>query len=233
MPKILIVEDDSSIRSIIKINLSRNGFNVVEAKNGEMAKKILEENPDIVIAILDIMLPGISGFELCEFIRNTNPYMGIIMLTARVQEKDKIKGLDRGADDYMTKPFSPSELIARIKALHRRVLSSEKQMIEALLKRGPFELNISSRQCFKNSKEIVLTPTEFMLMKLFFETNGDILSRNDLLNKIWGENFYGDMKIVDVNIRRLRRKIENNPSKPMFIQTVWGKGYKWNNELDS
>ncbi len=231
MSKILIVEDDSSIRSIIKINLVRNNYDILEAKNGEIAKQLLLENEDISIAILDIMLPDISGLDLCDIIRDTYPQMGIIMLTARVQEKDKILGLEKGADDYMTKPFSPAELMARVNALQRRVQSSEKKMIEAIIKRGPFELNIGSRQCFKNSAEIILTPTEFMIMKLFFYKIGETLSRNDLLNEIWGENFYGDMKIVDVNIRRLRRKIEDDPSNPMYIQTVWGKGYKWNEEI--
>ncbi len=231
MGKILIVEDDSSIRSIIRINLIRNGYDVIEAKTGESAKSIVEENSDIMIAILDIMLPGISGLELCEYIKTINTNMGIIMLTARVQEKDKILGLDKGADDYMTKPFSPAELMARVNALSRRVQSSEKKMIEAILKKPPFELNIGTRQCFKHGEEIILTPTEFMIVKLFLESDGQTLSRNDLLNKIWGENFFGDMKIVDVNIRRLRRKIEDNPSKPMFIQTVWGKGYKWDEKL--
>ncbi|PID83037.1 MAG: DNA-binding response regulator [Clostridiales bacterium] len=232
MPKVLIVEDDSSIRTILKINLIRNNFEVFEAKNGESAKKILEKNPDIAISILDIMLPGISGFELCEHIRKVMPNIGIIMLTARVQEKDKINGLDKGADDYMTKPFSPMELIARVKSLHRRVVASEKKLIEAIIKRGPFELNIEARICLKNGKEIELTRTEFMMLKLFFEENGATITRNDLLNKIWGENFYGDMKIVDVNIRRLRRKIEDNPSKPIYIETVWGTGYRLNPEFN-
>ncbi len=232
MSKILIVEDDSSIRSIIKINLIRNGYEILEAKTGEMAKSLVLENDDIAIAILDIMLPGISGLELCEFIRTVNKSMGIIMLTARVQEKDKILGLDKGADDYMTKPFSPAELMARVNALSRRVQSAEKKMIEAVIKKDPFELNIGTRQCFKNSEEIILTPTEFMIVKLFLESEGETLSRNDLLNKIWGENFFGDMKIVDVNIRRLRRKIEENPSKPKYIQTVWGKGYKWDEKSE-
>ncbi len=230
MSKILIVEDEHSIRSVIRINLKRNGFDVVEAESAEVAIEKLKNEPDIRIAILDIMLPGMDGLNLAEKIRELVSNIGIIMLTAKVQEADKIAGLERGADDYLTKPFSPAELVARINALSRRIESVEKNFIEEILESGEFSLNVSTRRCYKNDEEIILTPTEFMIVKLFFETEGRTLSRNELLNQIWGENFFGDMKIVDVNIRRLRRKLEDDPSKPAHIKTVWGKGYLWSSE---
>ncbi len=227
MGKVLIVEDDNSIRTVIKVNLKRHNYEVIEASSAEIGLKELEENNDIKIVLLDITLPGMSGLELCEKIRQSNNSIGIIMITAKAQEADKIIGLEKGADDYITKPFSPAELLARTNALYRRIDNSEKKYIEELIKSGDFTLNVSSRTCYKNELEVVLTPTEFMIVKLFFNNEGETLSREDLLNKIWGENFYGDMKIVDVNIRRLRRKLEDDPSNPRHIVTVWGKGYKW------
>lgn len=227
MSKILVLEDDLSIRKLIVLNLTRAGFEVSEADCGERAIAIFEGLADIEIALLDVMLPGIDGLQVCEHLRRLKPTLGIMMLTAKSQEIDKVLGLDHGADDYLTKPFSPLELVARVKALHRRVHMHENRFIEEVVRSGAFELNINTRQCFKLGKEIVLTPTEFMLLKLFIDCEGQILTREDLLKGIWGENFYGDMKIVDVNIRRLRRKIEEDPSSPAYIETVWGKGYKW------
>lgn len=227
MAKVLVLEDDQSIRSFVKINLARNAFEVIEAQTGEEALILFEENDDIDVAILDVMLPGIDGLTVCTRLRENNATMGIIMLTAKSQEVDKVMGLEHGADDYLTKPFSPVELVARVKALMRRVKVNENKYIEEELKSGPFSLNINTRQCFKGTREIVLTPTEFMMLKIFIEHQDNTLNRDDLLNKIWGENFYGDMKIVDVNIRRLRRKIEDDPSTPQYIETIWGKGYKW------
>ncbi len=227
MGKILVVEDDSSIMSVIKINLKRNSFEPICVGSAEDALKELEKQDDIKIILLDIMLPGMSGLDLCEYVRKTNSSIGIILLTAKAQEKDKIQGLERGADDYLTKPFSPGELLARINALYRRIENVEKNRIEEIIESGHFVLNVSTRSCYKNNKEIVLTPTEFMIVKLFFTNEGKILSRDDILKNIWGENFYGDMKIVDVNIRRLRRKLEEDASNPQHIITVWAKGYKW------
>ncbi len=227
MGKILILEDDESIRQMIKINLVRAGFEVVEASSGEQALVLIKDNADIDIAILDVMLPTISGLDVCRRIRKKNMIMGIMMLTAKGLEKDKVLGLDCGADDYMTKPFSPTELMARIKALHRRIKINEQKYIEEVVEDGVFKLNINTRQCFKCGEEVMLTPTEFLLLKVFITSNNEILTREQLLKMIWGDNFYGDYKIVDVNIRRLRRKIEFNPSEPDYIETVWGKGYKW------
>lgn len=225
--KILVLEDDHSIRKLIALNLARSEFEVVEAEFGEDALKLFQENQDIDMAILDVMLPGIDGLEVCERLRAQKPTMGIMMLTAKAQEIDKVMGLDSGADDYLTKPFSPLELVARVKALHRRVNLHEHKYIEESIKSGIFEININTRQCYKRNEEIVLTPTEFMMLKLFIDNDSQILTREDLLKGIWGENFYGDMKIVDVNIRRLRRKIEEDPSTPTYLETVWGKGYRW------
>lgn len=227
MSKILVLEDDLSIRKLISLNLTRAEFEVLEAATGEDALELFGRYGDIEIAVLDVMLPGIDGLQVCEQLRRQKPTLGIMMLTAKAQEIDKVLGLDHGADDYITKPFSPLELVARVRALHRRVHMHEYRYIEEVVRSGAFELNINTRQCFKLGSEIILTPTEFMLLKLFIDHEEQILSREDLLKGIWGDNFFGDMKIVDVNIRRLRRKIEEDPSCPIHIETVWGKGYKW------
>jgi len=224
--KILIVEDENSIRTFVKINMVANKFSVIEAESGEEAlEKIKADPPDI--AILDVMLPGIDGFKVCEIIRKEHKKIGIIMLTAKSQDMDKIIGLEFGADDYMTKPFNPLELVARTKALLRRVKTDSE---EAFLDNPPFKLDISAQRMFKENKELDLTPTEFLLIKFFMKNPGKALSRDELLNVIWGKNYIGDPKIVDVNIRRLRNKIEEVSSKPIFIETVWGFGYRWREE---
>ncbi len=227
MGKVLVLEDDLSIRSMLRINLLRHDFEVIEASTGEEALVLFNDNDDIDLAILDVMLPEMNGYQVCSYIRKRNSLVGIIMLTAKSQEIDKIKGLDHGADDYITKPFSPNELIARVKALYRRIKVNEDKYIEEIINDGSFKINVSTRECWKNGKLIDLTPTEFSLLKFFVTSNHQVLTREQLLDKVWGENFYGDPKIVDVNIRRLRSKIENDPSSPVFIETVWGKGYRW------
>ncbi len=227
MAKILVLEDDASIRKLVKVNLERANFEVIEATRGEEALVLFKDHADIDIALLDVMLPTINGFEVCRRIRDRNAIVGILMLTAKGQEQDKLLGLDSGADDYITKPFSPAELVARVKALYRRIRVNEEKYIEEVIEDGVFKLNVNTRQCFKSGEEIILTPTEFLLLKVFITSNNEVLTRETLLKTIWGENFYGDYKIVDVNIRRLRRKIESNPSSPDYIATAWGKGYKW------
>lgn len=174
------------------------------------------------------MMPGIDGFEVCRQIRKSDENVGIIMLTAKTQEMDKVRGLMLGADDYIAKPFSPSELIARIDAIHRRVnmLSNSSKKVE-IIRSGPFEFNTKSRVLTKNDKVIELTQVEYQLMNLFLKNPDVALERMQILHKIWGKDYFGDVKIVDVNIRRLRMKIEDDPSLPTFIQTVWGYGYKW------
>ena len=225
MKKVLILEDEVSIRSFVVINLKRAGYEVVEAGTGEEALELLKVNPDVGVAILDIMLPGIDGFEVCRNIRATDKKTGIIMLTARSQEMDKITGLMTGADDYVTKPFSPAELLARVDALYRRIGGSENT--EDVLSSGPFVLHLRSRTLDKNSDHIRLTQTEFAIMKLFMENPGRALSREEILHAVWGADYNGEVKIVDVNIRRLRIKIEDNTANPTYITTVWGYGYKW------
>ena len=225
MKKVMILEDEVSIRSFVVINLKRAGYEVVEAGTGEEALELLKANPDVGVAILDIMLPGIDGFEVCRSIRATDKKIGIIMLTARSQEMDKITGLMTGADDYVTKPFSPAELLARVDALYRRIGGSENT--EDVLSSGPFVLHLRSRTLDKNSDHIRLTQTEFAIMKLFMENPGRALSREEILHAVWGADYNGEVKIVDVNIRRLRIKIEDDATEPEYITTVWGYGYKW------
>ena len=225
MKKVLILEDEVSIRSFVVINLKRAGYEAIEAGTGREALERLKENPDTGVAILDIMLPDIDGFEVCRSIRATNKAIGIIMLTARTQEMDKVTGLMTGADDYVTKPFSPAELLARVDALYRRIGGSENT--EDVLSSGPFVLHLRSRTLDKNSDHIRLTQTEFAIMKLFMENPGRALSREEILHAVWGADYNGEVKIVDVNIRRLRIKIEDDPAEPSHIVTVRGYGYMW------
>ena len=225
MAKILLVEDEVSIRGFLKINLLRNDFEVIEAGNGEDGiKKAIEETPDI--AILDVMLPGIDGFQVCNELRNRYPNMGIIMLTAKGQDMDKIMGLEYGADDYIVKPFNPLEVVLRVKAILRRIEKNIDIKSNEIIN-GPFVINLYSQKITKNGVEIELTPKEYLIMKTFIENPNKAFSRDELLNTIWGCNYFGDPKIIDVNIRRLRAKIEENSSDPKFIETIWGIGYRW------
>ena len=224
--KILVLEDESGIRSFVVINLRRNGYEPVEAATGEEALNALSSDPDISVALLDVMLPDIDGFEVCRRIRASGSKMGIIMLTALGQEMDKVTGLMNGADDYVTKPFSPAELTARVDALCRRMGASEEPE-EPELVSGPFLLNPRNRTLDKNGERVKLTQTEFSIMKLFMSNPGKALSREDILENVWGADYKGELKIVDVNIRRLRIKIEDNPTAPEYITTIWGYGYKW------
>ena len=226
MKKVLILEDEVNIRSFVVINLQRAGYHVVEAGTGEDALDILEAQNDIEVAILDIMLPDIDGFEVCRRIRANNKQIGIIMLTARTQEMDKVTGLMTGADDYVTKPFSPAELTARVDALFRRIGKSAGSTNE-LLSQGPFVLNTRNHTLDKYGQRIRLTQVEYGIMKLFMSNPGKALSREEIMGSVWGQDFEGDLKIVDVNIRRLRIKIEDDTANPAYVTTVWGYGYKW------
>ena len=231
MKKVLVLEDEANIRSFIVINLERAGYQVIEAATGEDALDRLAENPDIRAALLDIMLPGIDGIEVCRRIRVTNPRVGIIMLSARSQEMDKVTGLMSGADDYMTKPFSPAELTARVDALLRRIgeapASAPEPAADELLQ-PPFRLNLTSRTLEKNGSRVRLTQVEYAIVRLFMENRGKALSREEILDTVWGHGSFGDPKIVDVNMRRLRIKLEDDATEPRYILTVWGFGYKWN-----
>ena len=231
MKRILVVEDEDVIRDFEVINLKRAGYEVVDVPTGEEAIQVFERNPThFDVAVLDVMMPGMDGFEVCRRIREKNSSIGIIMLTAKSQEMDKVNGLMIGADDYVTKPFSPSELVARVDALHRRVtVAAEKAQAPAPseLKSGPFVLNMKSRTVSKSGRVLELTQVEYQILEYFFNNPNTALGRQDILNKVWGEGYFGDIKIVDVNIRRLRMKLEDAPSKPEFLLTVWGFGYKW------
>lgn len=227
MKKILVLEDEANIRSFVVINLRRSGFEPIEAENGMMALEKLKANPDICLALLDVMLPDIDGFEVCRRIRATGSKMGIIMLTAKSQEIDKVTGLMTGADDYVTKPFSPAELTARVDALIRRLGIDEEEKTAAELVSGPFVLNTRNRTLEKDGQRLKLTQIEYLLMKLFMENPGKAMSREDILTSVWGGEFSGELKTVDVNIRRLRIKIESDPTEPEYLTTVWGYGYKW------
>ncbi len=231
--KILVLEYESSIRSFLVINLQRGGYEVLESETGEDALGQLAAHPDIKIALLDIMLPGIDGFEVCKRIRAAgNNSIGIIMLTARTQEMDKVTGLMTGADDYITKPFSPTELIARVDALVRRLPglpsdSNDKIEESFTIAKGPFLLNTRNRSLVKDSVKIRLTQVEYQIMKLFMENPDKAMSREEILNEVWAKDEFSELKIVDVNIRRLRLKIEDDATNPSYITTVWGYGYKW------
>ncbi len=226
MKKVLILEDEVNIRSFVVINLRRAGYDAVEAGTGQEALNKLRENPDICVAILDVMLPDIDGFEVCRRIRATNKQIGIIMLTARTQEMDKITGLMTGADDYVTKPFSPAELTARIDALYRR-MGGDSRGDSELLSQGPFVMNTRNHTLEKAGNRVRLTQVEYAILKLFMQNPGRALSREEILSAVWGNDYEGELKIVDVNIRRLRIKIEDDTANPTYITTVWGFGYKW------
>ena len=233
MRRVLVVEDEKSIREMIALNLKMAGWEVLEAESAERGLELLSKQGPCEAAVLDVMLPGMNGFSLCENIRRDNQEIGIIILSAKGLEEDKIRGLSIGADDYMTKPFSVSELVARIEALCRRVsrgkaAAAAPEEDEARLVSGSFVLDRKSRVLYKNGQAIDLTQVEFQIMELFFQNPGTALVREKILQGVWGENYFGDVKIVDVNIRRLRMKVEDTPSSPEHILTVWGYGYRWN-----
>ncbi len=229
MRKILICEDEDAIRDFVVINLERSGYETVDVACGEDAIKAFDEHKgNFDLALLDINLPGIDGFAVCKHLREKSDTLGIIMLTANTQEMDKVRGLMLGADDYVTKPFSPAELVARIDAIYRRVsmATSSKNEVKQI-ESGPFLLDCKQRTLKKNNEDIELTQVEYQIMEYFIKNKNIALERNSILEHIWGNNYYGDDKIVDVNVRRLRMKIEDEPSKPIYIQTIWGYGYKW------
>ncbi len=226
MKKVLVLEDEANIRSFVVINLKRAGYETIEAETGAEALAQLRRNPDVKVALLDIMLPDMDGFEVCRRIRAGGSQIGIIMLTARTQEMDKVTGLMTGADDYVTKPFSPAELTARIDALYRRTGGGAAEE-SGELNQPPFLLNTRTRTLEKDGVRVKLTQVEYSIIKLFMDNPGKALSREEILDAVWGPDYFGELKIVDVNIRRLRIKIEDDPQNPTYITTVWGYGYKW------
>ena len=232
MTKILILEDETSIRSFIRVNLKKNGFEAVEAASGEEALEKLDASFDL--ALMDVMLPGISGFEVCKRAREKYPSLGIIMLTAKGQEENRIEGLELGADDYIVKPFSPKELVARINALVRRLNIIDKQQPveekvedDGRIVSGKFVILQEERKVLKDGQEIEQTPIEYALLRFFMENTNKAVHRDEILQNVWGDSYVGDFKIVDVNIRRIRQKIEDDPSNPKYIEKVWGYGYRW------
>lgn len=232
MKRVLVVEDEASIREMVALNLKMAGWDVLEAESAEAALELLSKNPGCDAALLDVMLPGMNGFSLCETIRRDDTEIGIIILSAKGQEEDKVRGLSIGADDYITKPFSVSELLARLTALcrrlHRSGAAEQPQDSAERLVSGSFVLDQKSRMLYKAGQSIDLTQVEFQIMELFFRNPGTALVREKILEGVWGKGYYGDVKIVDVNIRRLRMKVEDKPSSPEHILTVWGYGYRWN-----
>lgn len=229
MKRILVVEDEYAIRELVALNLQMAGYEVVGAESAEQALEIFSDpSRHFDLAILDIMLPGMSGLELCSILRQENSTIGIIILSAKTQELDKIEGLSLGADDYVTKPFSVGELLARMEAIFRRAKGPVVADSEPEITLGVFTLNRKSRSVKKGDKLLDLTQVELQLMELFFENPGTALDRERILKTVWGKNYVGDVKIVDVNICRLRMKIEEEANAPQHIVTVWGYGYRWN-----
>ena len=227
MKKVLVLEDESNIRSFVVINLKRAGYETIEAGTGEEALEQIARHPDIRVALLDIMLPGeMDGFEVCRRIRAGNSQIGIIMLTALTQEMDKVTGLMTGADDYVTKPFSPAELTARVDALYRRTGGETARETDEI-HQPPFLLNTRNRTLEKDGQRVKLTQVEYSIVKLFMDNPGKALAREEILDAVWGKDSIGELKIVDVNIRRLRIELEDDPQSPTYINTVWGFGYKW------
>jgi DNA-binding response OmpR family regulator len=213
--------------------LQDHGYTVIEAESGERAmEEALKHLPDMVI--LDIMMKGIDGFQVCKWLRSKYPGIGILLLSAKNEDIDKVIGLELGADDYMVKPFNPLELLARVKSILRRqeLMRVKKQTSIQQLKSGPIELDLERMRCSKNGTFIELTPKEFLIVKILMQHPDRPFSREQLLDMAWGPEFFGDHKIVDVNIRRLREKIEDNPSQPALILTVWGHGYRWSGAND-
>ena len=230
MPKrrILVAEDEASIREFVVINLEHSNYEVEQADNGlEAWEAYLAAEENFDLALLDIMMPEMDGLELARRIRERNTRTGIIFLTARAQEMDKVKGLLSGADDYITKPFSPSELMARVESVLRRVARAGGAAEQNVLTSGDFRLDARGRSLRRGSERIELTNIELQMMELFLQNKGRTLSRKEILTTIWGDEGVNDLKIVDVNIRRLRLKLEEDAAVPSYIATVWGYGYKW------
>ena len=229
MKTVLVVEDEKVIRDFISFNLNAAGYNVLETDSGEKAIEVFDENcDDIDVALLDIMIPKKNGFEVCEHIRNKNLNVGIIFLSAKTQEEDKLIGLRGGADDYITKPFSTSELIARLDSLYRRVslLKNDAYKIKTdIITCGEYRLDLIKHNLMDGDRCIELTQIEFQILECFFRNSGEVITRKYILEQVWGDPYYGDDKVVDVNIRRLRVKIEKDPSAPEHLLTLWGKGY--------
>ena len=230
---IYIIEDDENIRNLVQVALNGSGYETAAFETAEEALGAFKVKAP-QLAIFDLMLPGMDGLEAIRKIRANDAWkkLPVLVLTAKDKEYDKVAGLDGGADDYMTKPFSVSELLARVEALCRRVIRTKEEDSNGntplgTLTSGEFVLDENRRVLLKAGQPIELTQVEFQIMELFFRNPGTALVREKILKGVWGENYFGDVKIVDVNIRRLRMKVEDEPSHPTHIMTVWGYGYRW------
>lgn len=226
-PKILIVDDEQSIRTLLDYNLIQAGYKTVMAIDGEEAiEKTEQEKPDLIL--LDLMIPKIDGIEVCKLLRKRHINIPIIMLTAKSEELDKVLGLEIGADDYMTKPFSPREVMARVKAVLRRTTTiiEGEQTIDTLTS-GPIKIYLEQYEAYLAEEKLEFTPKEFELLVYFVRNKNRVLSRDVLLSAVWNYDFAGDTRIVDVHVSHLRDKIEENTRKPQFIKTVRGIGYKF------
>ncbi|MBZ4686426.1 MAG: two-component system, OmpR family, alkaline phosphatase synthesis response regulator PhoP [Clostridia bacterium] len=224
MQKILIVDDEENIVELIEYNLKNAGFKTICAMNGEDALELAgKENPDLII--LDVMMPSMDGFDVVRALRRESK-VPVLMLTARTDEFDRVLGLELGADDYLTKPFSMRELIARVKAILRRTEKEQKEE-KNQIKAGPIFMDIDSHKVFVNEEEIQLTAKEYELLKLFITNKGRVFTREELLDKLWGYDYYGDTRTIDVHVRHLREKLETDSKKPEYIKTVRGVGYKF------
>ena len=224
--KVLIVEDERAIVEILKLNLVREGYETLEALDGEAGLELgRTADPDLIL--LDVMLPKLGGFEICRTLRDEGIAVPIIMLTAREEENDKIFGLEAGADDYITKPFSMRELLARVKAnMRRRVLDGgDRPAAAGEMSAGALALDPDHYAASKNGLPVELTQKEFDLLRFLMQTPDKVFSREELMEKVWNYGYFGDMRTVDVTIRRLREKIEDDPGKPRYIVTKRGVGY--------
>ena len=225
MKRALVLEDEPAISEFVEINLIRAGYDVITASTGEEALELVEQNDDITVALLDVMLPGIDGFETCRRLREQSSTMGIIMLTALTREEEKVNGLRVGADDYVTKPFGIAELLARVEALYRRLqVPTEAEQLHS----GVFTLDRHAHCLLVEGQPVELTQIEYQMMEYFFRNPGRLLTRSEILEQVWRNEAYVDDKVVDVNVRRLRMKVEADPSAPHHLLTVWGRGYQWN-----
>lgn len=226
--KILVVEDEPDIRKLVHYNLTQERFKVLEAEDGEKALKIVQrERPHLVV--LDLMLPGLSGLEVCRHLREREETakLPILMLTAKAGEADRVVGLEMGADDYLTKPFSPRELVARVKAILRRTEMQSTPQLGEVYEKGPLKINFSTYEVSVRGKPARLTLKEFELLRFLVQNPNRVLSRDQLLDRVWGGEVFVDPRTVDVHIRRLRKAVEKNDRRPEWVLTVRGVGYKF------
>lgn len=223
--RILVVDDEASILELVAYNLRRSGYEVLTAENGEEALRIARSG-GLDLVILDVMLPGMDGFDVLKELRR-NSETPVLMLTARGEEIDRVVGFEIGADDYVTKPFSPRELMGRVKAILRRAKKAVETEVDETHLFGALSINFVTYEVAREGKRVDLTPTEFQILKVLAQNPGRVFTRDELVDRVMGPDFFGDVRTIDVHIRHLRAKIEENPSDPKLIETVRGAGYKF------